>query len=213
MGWSVNYYASSKESFIAEQVREQSCTRKRSDGTEEKGRWVVLEHSLHGGHLWMLVELTWESGESERFIALDLVRSWPAKAEERRNGCTRVWGSKNLDESCGPNAVDCPLKYLNMAPLGNREDRHGWRERVRTYHATKAEQAKQRRAAPVVIGQVYAPAERVKSGPLRIVRLPSPGKRSFLVEDVNSHATYRCTTRHLGKRMPELDDRMKQELA
>ena len=43
-----------------------------------------------------------------------------------------------MDESAGPNAIDCPLAYL-AAPHAERDGyAKQWRERVREYHAKKS---------------------------------------------------------------------------
>ena len=44
-----------------------------------------------------------------------------------------VWLHKAIDETCGPNAIDCPLEYLDglPEPEGYAKD---WRERVREFH-------------------------------------------------------------------------------
>jgi hypothetical protein len=55
------------------------------------------------------------------------------------------WGYKDMDESCGPNAKNCPLKYLELAPW--TEEYHGrngdyaknWREEVKAYWRKRKE--------------------------------------------------------------------------
>jgi hypothetical protein len=78
-----------------------------------------------GSHHWYLVRHR-ESGM--HWIGLDLLSS-----ARRRMG----WGYKDLDETVGPCAVDCPISYLD-APHAKLEGWAAqWRERVRAYHATK----------------------------------------------------------------------------
>jgi hypothetical protein len=45
------------------------------------------------------------------------------------------WGYKDLDETVGPTAIDCPLSYLDAPhrePVGYAAE---WRNRVRRFHA------------------------------------------------------------------------------
>lgn len=44
------------------------------------------------------------------------------------------WGYKGMDESMGPYYYNCPLSYLDMAPVQNAE----WREKVREYFSRPA---------------------------------------------------------------------------
>jgi hypothetical protein len=60
------------------------------------------------------------------WIGLDLLKGTP-------NG----WGYKDLDETAGPNAVDCPLSYLDAPHVAPEGYAPQWRERVREYHAKK----------------------------------------------------------------------------
>ena len=87
----------------------------------------VLDHSLVGNNLWMLVK----SGDA-RVVCLSLLRS------ERWYG----YGSKDIDETMGPGGVNCPLRLINNATEPLNEYSKGWREDVREYHRKKRTQNK-----------------------------------------------------------------------
>jgi hypothetical protein len=76
-----------------------------------------------GSHHWYLVRHR-ESGM--HWVGLDLMQGG-------RGG----WGYKDLDETVGPCAVDCPVSYLDAPHLPREAWARQWRERVRAYHAAK----------------------------------------------------------------------------
>ena len=94
----------------------------------DKGKWVVIDHSLIGNHLWYVFDWTDKvAGKTERIIGLSLLES----------SKTGGWGHKDMSESAGPCYYDCPLKYLQMAPIPNSQYAQGWRDKVRAYHTNK----------------------------------------------------------------------------
>ena len=107
------------------------------DHDSEHSSLKCLAHTCVGNNLWAVCERTFKiadpkhpAGESYRFIMLFLMR----KAGDGE------WGYKDLDESCGPNEVSCPLAYLDMAgPEGPHlgEYSANWRKSVREYWARR----------------------------------------------------------------------------
>jgi hypothetical protein len=91
----------------------------------------VLASAVRGSHLWQVIE----KPDGQRFIALDLLR-----AGSKAHG--EGWGHKDLCESMGPCEVDCPLSFLDMAPMPDSKYAAGWRESVREHHAHKAQRAR-----------------------------------------------------------------------
>lgn len=89
----------------------------------------VLRHALVGNHLWTVVEQDVQDAEPRRYIGLDLLAGGGRRGEG--------WGYKDLCESMGPCAVDCPLSFFDMVPAPKSEYAPAWREAVRAYHATK----------------------------------------------------------------------------
>lgn len=63
------------------------------------------------------------------------------------------WGYKDICESMGPTEVSCPLSYLEVVPQADSPHAAGWRERVRQYHAAKAQR--------VAVGRSARPGDEV----------------------------------------------------
>lgn len=106
----------------------------------------VLDHSVVGNHLWMLcrvrprqdgtVELG-RDGQPLVFIALCLLAGGP-----RGTGPSgRDWGYKGMDESAGPCAYDCPVKFLDASTLDHKYATP-WREQCRQWRADRAARLK-----------------------------------------------------------------------
>jgi hypothetical protein len=93
----------------------------------------TLKHCFKGNNLWAVQEGVKQDGTVVRFIALYLLKG--------RTGSRDGWGYKAMDESAGPSAVNCPLKYLGMTPVGPGYA-DAWRERVRAYWAKRARKFK-----------------------------------------------------------------------
>lgn len=141
-------------------------------------RLELVRACVTGSHHWYLVR---ERATGLHWVGLDLLQSG------RGDG----WGYKDLDESVGPCAVDCPLAYL-AAP---HADRHGWalqwRERVRAYHADR--QARPALAAGLLVrfgGRVYSLLEPI--GP----------RRGWRVRATDTGETYRMPAPYLARAEP-----------
>jgi hypothetical protein len=96
---------------------------------------------VFSGVLWTVWERTFtkeghQTQATERWIGCDLLRY-------QRYG----WGYKDLDESMFPYFFSCPLKYLDLVPLGQYGGHAEWREQVRLHHARMAEKRRARQAA------------------------------------------------------------------
>jgi hypothetical protein len=87
----------------------------------------TIAHALCGKELWSVRRITAKqagviglaAGQSHCYIHCDLL-------EPSSDG----WGYKSLEESMSPYYYNCPLQFLDMAPVQCPE----WRERVRAYH-------------------------------------------------------------------------------
>jgi hypothetical protein len=126
------------------QTRKQLIANRTRTWTSEDGRVesVCLAHCwrgniTHSGRIWSVREHRHndEAGtvvRAERYIALDLCRYDAGYG----------WGYKDLEETCGPNEVDCPEKYLEMVPdPPEGEHVQGWRLEVQKWHATRRQAA------------------------------------------------------------------------
>ena len=141
-------------------------------------RLELVRACVTGSHHWYLVR---ERATGLHWVGLDLLQSG------RGDG----WGYKDLDESVGPCAVDCPLAYL-AAPHADRDGWAAqWRERVRAYHA--ARQARPALAAGLLVrfgGRVYSLLEPI--GP----------RRGWRVRATDTGETYRMPAPYLARAEP-----------
>lgn len=117
MGW---YFleGQTKKALVKDLIRDES---------REKGIRKVLAHSLRGNCLWTVVDVGYPVGKTRIFIHLDLLQKHD-----------RNWGYKDLSEEEGPYYYNCPIKFLDMAPVANEK----WREGVREFHAEAARRRK-----------------------------------------------------------------------
>lgn len=98
----------------------------------DRGRWETIAHCVRGNVLWAVVDVEHkQDNKQERFIACYLLQ----KSEDSG------WGYKDMSESMYPYQFSCPLKYLDITPVANKD----WRTEVRAYH--------QRRNRKVELGQ------------------------------------------------------------
>lgn len=110
--------------------------------TTDPAHHRTVDHAAVGNHLWTVKEYTTPSGETARYICLFLLQS---------GGRNSGWGHKDITESMGPCAVDCPRRLLELVPDPPNEWGRQWRERVREYHEAKA--AKARGMKRLAVGQ------------------------------------------------------------
>lgn len=138
-------------------------------------RLELVRACVTGSHHWYLVR---ERATGLHWIGLDLLQSG------RGDG----WGYKDLDESVGPTACDCPLSYL-AAPHADRDGwALQWRERVRAYHADR--QARPALAAGLLVrfgGRVYSLLE------------PAGSRRGWRVRATDTGDTYRMPAPYLAR--------------
>lgn len=140
-------------------------------------RFDLVRACASGSHHWYLVR---DRETGLHSIGLDLMQS------SRGEG----WGYKDLDESAGPCAVDCPLAYLD-APHAERDGFAAqWRERVRAYHAA-------RRARPVPAPGLWVSY----GGKLYQLAEPAGRGRGWHVVDVFG-ARYRMNARQVAHAKP-----------
>ena len=121
-----------------------------------------IAHCFKGNNMWSVWERTDTSSkvatlapgiearvpvvEKHRYIVVFLLR---------RNGSPAEWGYKDVSEDMGPCEINCPLSYLDMAPLDadSRGYQVEWRERVKAYWAKRA--AGREVAKKLVRGQMF----------------------------------------------------------
>lgn len=115
MGWDFTHQATKKD------IINQLIARKQSGHKH----WNTVDFSVRGNILWMLEEYTdTDAMTNERYIVCALLKS------QRGYG----WGYKDMTEAMEPFYYNCPLKFLDRAPVTCQE----WRNKVRMYHAQQA---------------------------------------------------------------------------
>jgi hypothetical protein len=137
----------------------------------------LIRACVNSSHHWYLVRVV---ATGHHWIGLDLLQ----------RGRSDGWGYKDMDESAGPCAVDCPLSYLaapHAEPVGFAAQ---WRERVRAYHARRRVKLAPVAGAWVSYGgQAY-----------RLV-MPAGLRRGWHVEDETGRR-YRMQARQLSHAEP-----------
>lgn len=119
MGW--YFRRCSRDDLVAELIKPSDTDRARID---------VIAHTVTENVLWSVVRVTAKQsgimnlaiGQSCSYIRCDLLEQ---HGDE--------WGYKPLDESMHPYYYNCPLAYLELAPVQCPE----WREHVRAYHGAR----------------------------------------------------------------------------
>lgn len=134
---------------------------------------TLLQSSIRGNNHWYLARnnikgITW--------IGLDLLQG---------GGRTQGWGHKDMDETCGPCQLDCPISYLDKAsePVGYATE---WRQQVREFHAKRST-----RPIPTA-GQV------VTFGGHDYTLIRSAGPHKGWVVDNTAGSRYRLTAKQLA---------------
>lgn len=176
MGWSYPYHTKTRSDIVAHIFDIWSPAR------DAPSR--ILRSSLVGNHLWMAMETTKPSGNSaagKRWIALYLLQ-----------GDREGWGCKDISESMGPSAVDCPLVLLRLVPdPGYEWDDEPWRDRVRAYHAGKS--ARRKQIAGISVGDIINFAAHYGNKRFRIT-----GLKPLSGVDIATGDTYRIPPRALA---------------
>lgn len=163
MGWTFRCDPSFGRKQLIEDLRRPS---RFSEGTQ------LLQACAKGNNHWYLAK----TGD-KIWIGLDLMQG---------GGRNQGWGYKDMDESCGPNEVDCPISYLDKAsePRGYAE---AWRQRVREYHTTQAAKPKLAEGLVLKYGQ-----HEYK------LRYRCNGRKGWAVNRLDDGVAYRLTFRQIN---------------
>ena len=114
-----------------------------ADATSGESSREVLAYSVRGNQLWSVIKVSrppsggGHKRKEDIFIGLDLL--------QKSDGC---WGHKPLSEDMEPYYYNCPLKFLDLAPVACER----WRSGVREFHA----EASRRRKMAVEVGMRFA---------------------------------------------------------
>lgn len=88
--------------------------------TNDGFRIIDRKATNWGRHLWMLIQ----PKEGPSFICLFKLSSYEGD-----------WGYKDIDESMGPCACECPVSLLDQADPPTNQYAAEWRARVRWLHS------------------------------------------------------------------------------
>jgi hypothetical protein len=169
MGWTFPYCTNTRAQLVEHLRRPERF----GDRTE------LLAACTRGNHHWYLAR---NKDTGVVWIGLDLMQG----GTRREPG----WGYKDMDESMGPYASDCPLSYLDRATEPCNEHSRDWRDGVRKYHAQRKERPEPRAGLRVTYcGHTY-----------ELVR-PAGPRRGWEVRNT-SGTTYRMNARQLASAQP-----------
>jgi hypothetical protein len=107
---------------------------------ERYGDKTLIRSVAVGNNHWYLVR----NPSGEVWIGLDLMKG----GTRREPG----WGYKDLDETCGPCEVNCPLSFLEQASPTDHRYAAPWRESVREHHAKKTKRPKPTEGLNILYG-------------------------------------------------------------
>jgi len=132
-----------------------------------------------GSHHWYLLRVV-DTGL--HYIGLDLMKGYKGQG----------WGYKDLDETVGPCAVDCPITYLDAPSAPAEGWAAQWRQRVRDYHTAKKLSRPAREAGQRVIfgGYVY------------VLSSPAGPRRGWYVTEEKTGTSYRMPASYLSRSRP-----------
>jgi len=85
----------------------------------ERNGVETLRHCCTGNNLWCVHRLS----NGVKFICLYMMQKHKIDGEV-------CWGYKDIDESMGPNAITCPVSYLEMCTAPEGPYGYEWRQRV-----------------------------------------------------------------------------------
>lgn len=127
--------------------------------------WDFPQHALVGNHLWLVSS---RSDGRDKAILLYLLEQSP---------CDGDWGYKDVSETSGPTATDCPKWLLDAVPDPRQGYSTAWRENCRA--AAKA-QAVARRAVGAL-----TPGCRVQIGGTAYTLETHLGRKGWYVLDAS----------------------------
>lgn len=94
----------------------------------------ALRHCCTGNNLWVLNEVVDSDNTTHRFITLYML--------QKHGGTYPFWGYKDIEETCGPVALTCPISYIDACTEPANDWSREWREKVRARHAATKQKLK-----------------------------------------------------------------------
>lgn len=174
MGWTSSYNWQSKKDVIEEVTSSVHWGKK----------FNILNQSLRGNNLWVLVEYAEGDRKGNQFISLFLL----SKFDEG-------YAYKDLDESCGPYYYNCPLSFIKSAEIAGgylSETAKDWREKVKSFHKQQSEKRQKAQSLKSgmkvkLYGVIYELIEKYS------------GRQGWEVKSLNDNRTYRMNCKQVSK--------------
>jgi hypothetical protein len=97
-------------------------------------RFITLDHSIRGKILYVLLQYNEGERKGDVFVAIYLLS---------KDG--QEWGYKDMDDTVGPCAYDCPLSFIKRTVDSGRVLRQttiDWHNQIKNYHRKQREKAK-----------------------------------------------------------------------
>ena len=159
MGWLSSNSWRTKESLV----------RHLTDSNRINNAMTLVKHSVLGNNLWMLLR---HNVTGNHIIVLAMMSGNFGEYKSLPE-----WGYKDIEESCGPIEVNCPLNYLDFPaePMGFSTT---WRERVRNYHDKKSK-IRKAKESQATVGSVLT------YGKNQFKLLENLGRKGWRVEHLN----------------------------
>lgn len=139
MGWLFNFNMTKRKYLIEDRIKEYDS---RTSNCEKDNPmyWVTqcLKHCYKGGPgsgtLWKVMETKKYQKDTNTLLDAELWIGCDLLLWDSRDKC---WGYRDMDESCGPEKVTCPLSYLKIVPPYDNDYARNWRECVEKYHSDR----------------------------------------------------------------------------
>jgi len=122
MGWMFSNHWSKKEDIISH------CIGSWNDNAK------VVNYSVRGNRLWVLVEHVKGDRSGWRFVCLFML----SKSSDG-------WGYKDISDSCAPCYYDCPISFIEQSINSGRELNSrlcDWHDKVYGFHKAQVEKRK-----------------------------------------------------------------------
>jgi len=158
MGWLFNFDMTRRKAIIADRTKGyNSKERSTADGNENYFVTKCLKHCYKGGAgagtLWKVMETKVYDVETDFLVKTDLWIGCDLLQWCNKDKC---WGYKDLEETCGPNKVSCPMSYLDMVPEPDNKFAREWRVDVRAYHAGRTPSFKPKVGTYVILREGWS---------------------------------------------------------
>lgn len=158
MGWLFNFNMIKRTYLVEDRTKGyNSKENSQKQGAETYFVTECLKHCYKGGAgagtLWKVMQTKVFDMETNFLIKSDLWIGCDLLQWCNKDKC---WGYKDLEETSGPNKVNCPLSYLEIVPEPDHEFAKEWRIAVRAYHAGRTPSFKPKVGTYVILREGWS---------------------------------------------------------